>query len=360
MTGEAMNAIGLMSGTSMDGIDAALIETDGERILGFGPVSSRPYSAAEQSLLHRATERAAGLTSRDERPAPLDQAEELVTLAHAAATRELLDANHISQDKISVIGFHGQTVLHKPESGFTVQLGNGRRLAALLGMDVVSDFRAADVKAGGQGAPLVPIFHKALADASRLPRPLCVLNIGGVANVTWIGRDGELVAFDTGPGNALIDDWVRRHTGEPYDRDGQLARHGVVDRKALESLLAHPYFRKRPPNSLDRYSFAVRGEPKTYRLNAGAAFTTQFDPPEAVKALSAADGAATLTAFTAGAAVLAKKRFPEQPALWIASGGGARNLALLGVLRKKWDGRRNIWKLRPSPIWPCAPSRDCR
>jgi anhydro-N-acetylmuramic acid kinase len=201
-------------------------------------------------------------------------------------------------------------------------------------MDVVSDFRAADVDSGGQGAPLVPIFHRALADASILPRPLCVLNIGGVANVTWIGRDDEMIAFDTGPGNALIDDWMRRHAGEPFDRDGALARQGVVDRKALESLLAHPYFRRKPPKSLDRHAFAEPTEfASSFQLNNGTTLTTSFEPPATVRGLSLANGAATLTAFTAGAAVLAKKHFPEAPALWVASGGGARNVTLMGALR---------------------------
>jgi anhydro-N-acetylmuramic acid kinase len=280
-----------------------------------------------------AVEQADNLTNRNARPSPLDRAEELITLAHAAAVRGLLDANHISAHEISVIGFHGQTVIHKPEAKLTVQLGDGRRLAKLLGVDVVSDFRAADVAEGGQGAPLVPIFHKALADAADLPRPLCILNIGGVANVTWIGVDGELIAFDTGPGNALIDDWMRRHAGEDYDDNGQLARRGVADSKALETLLADPYFRKTPPKSLDRHSFATRGESTWLRMKSGAKISTRFEPPEAVRRLSPADGAATLTAFTAGAAMLAKKHFPQQPALWVVAGGGARNGALTGALR---------------------------
>jgi anhydro-N-acetylmuramic acid kinase len=301
-----------MSGTSMDGVDAALIETDGERVLGLGPTVSRTYDPAEQDLLREALARAAGLSSRDARPAPLDRAEEQVTLTHAMAALELLDTNHIAASEIAAVGFPGQTVLHRPELGLTVQLGDGQRLANLLGIDVVCDFRAADVAAGGQGAPLVPIFHKALAEAAGLPKPLCVLNIGGVANVTWIGADGELIAFDTGPGNALIDDWMRRRVGEPYDDDGHLARQGVADSRSLEALLADPYFRKKPPKSLDRNSFASL---------------------ESVESLSTADGAATLTAFTAGSAVLAKKHFPQPAALWILSGGGARNGALTGALK---------------------------
>jgi anhydro-N-acetylmuramic acid kinase len=312
MTSKTIKTIGLMSGTSLDGIDAALIETDGEHILNLGPTFSRSYDPAEQDLLRRALTAAARLANREERPAPLDQAEELITLAHAAAVRELLETNGVEASAISAVGFHGQTVLHRPELGFTVQLGDGQRLANMLGIEVVYDLRASDVAAGGQGAPLVPIFHKALADTAELPRPLCVLNIGGVANVTWIGADGELIAFDTGPGNALIDDWVRRHTGEPYDDGGRLARQGVVDRKTLEALLAHPYFRKHPPKSLDRNCFSLSGPAEN---------------------LSAADGAATLTAFTAGAAMLARKHFPQQPAMWIVVGGGARNAALIGTLK---------------------------
>lgn len=330
MTGEAVRAVGLMSGTSADGIDAALIETDGVRLSGLGPTFSRAYAAAEQDLLRAAMARARRLTRRGERPAPLDRAESLVTSAHIAAVRQLLTAHGLIPSDIAVIGFHGQTVLHRPELGLTLQLGDGAQLAAELGVAVVSDFRAADMAAGGQGAPLVPIFHKALADASGLPRPLCVLNIGGVANLTWIGRDGRLIAFDAGPGGALLDDWTRSRTGEPFDRDGRLARQGVVDQKALETLLAHPYFRRQPPKSLDRNSFAGWTEPSPEEDGAAPG---HFAPPEAVRHLSPADGAATLTAFTAGSVLLAKRSLPEAPALWIAAGGGARNPTLLGALR---------------------------
>lgn len=312
MTGEVLNVIGLMSGTSMDGVDAALIETDGERVVNIGPAISWAYSPVDQDRLREAVAHAADLTSRDARPFPLDLVEDLVTRTCASAIQRLLSVNHIGAGEIAAVGFHGQTVLHRPEAGLTIQLGDGQSLANLLGIDVVYDMRAADVAAGGQGAPLVPIYHKALADAAQLPRPLCVLNIGGVANVTWIGADGELIAFDTGPGNALIDDWMRRRAGELFDEGGRLARQGVVDMKTLEALLAHPYFLKLPPKSLDRNCFALSGPAEN---------------------LSPADGAATLTAFTAGAARLAKKHFPQQPAMWVVVGGGARNETLIGALK---------------------------
>jgi anhydro-N-acetylmuramic acid kinase len=197
-------------------------------------------------------------------------------------------------------------------STLTVQLGDGRRLAKLLGIDVVYDLRAADAEAGGQGAPLVPIYHRAMA--AKLPeRPVTVVNIGGVANVTWIGRCGELIAFDTGPGNALIDDWVQRHHGSPHDEGGALASRGRVNDDRLRQYLRHAYFGAPPPKSLDRNAFSL----------------APVDP------LAAQDGAATLTAFTAASIAAARAHFPEQPQLWVISGGGRRNRTLMAMIAER-------------------------
>jgi anhydro-N-acetylmuramic acid kinase len=201
-------------------------------------------------------------------------------------------------------------VLHEPENGRTWQIGDGALLARLTGIDTVSDFRSADVAAGGQGAPFVPLYHQALA-AALAERPLAVLNLGGVGNVTWVGAGAEeLMAFDTGPGNALLDDWALRHTGRPVDADGRLARSGRVDRAALDALLLHPYFDRPAPKSLDRDAFASTP----------------------VHGLAPEDGAATLVAFTAAAVARARDILPAPPRRWLVTGGGRRNPAIMAAL----------------------------
>ncbi|MCC2113258.1 MAG: anhydro-N-acetylmuramic acid kinase, partial [Hyphomicrobiales bacterium] len=201
-------ALGLMSGTSMDGIDAAILLTDGVNIAGFGASVSIPYSEPERAILRKAVAAARGMADRDARPAELKAAEDIVTTRHIAAVMALLEAADMSPGDVDVIGFHGQTVFHNPDAGITVQLGNARRLADEVGIDVVHDFRAADVAAGGEGAPFVPVYHRALADFAGLDRPAVIVNIGGVANITIVAEDGAISACDTGPGNALIDDFM--------------------------------------------------------------------------------------------------------------------------------------------------------
>ncbi len=214
-----------MSGTSYDGVDVALIETDGEEIGRLGPTGYRPYSEQERDLLRRAIAAATNLTDRADRPKILAEAEELVTDMHAEAVEAFLAANGMPPSEVAVVGFHGQTVLHRPDRGLTVQLGDGPALAGRLGIPVVYDFRAADVAAGGQGAPVVPVFHRAMVRMLKRAHPVGVLNLGGVANLTFI--DGaDLIAFDTGPGNALIDDFVRLRTGQPQDDEGRAAAAG--------------------------------------------------------------------------------------------------------------------------------------
>jgi anhydro-N-acetylmuramic acid kinase len=311
-------AIGLMSGTSYDGVDVALVETDGERISRLGPSGYRPYSGQERDLLRRAMVAAAHLTDRTERPKIIAEAEELVTDMHAEAVEAFLAANAMAPDAVGVVGFHGQTVLHRPERGLTVQLGNGAVLAARLGIPVVHDFRAADVAAGGQGAPLVPVFHRALVRMLELPRPLAVLNIGGVANVTLIDRDDELVAFDTGPGNALIDDFLQSRSGQIHDDGGRTAAAGRVDEVALARLLAHPFFSRPPPKSLDRNDF------RHWVMEEGR-----------LSERSTEDGAATITALTAAAIARAITVLPRAPLGWIVAGGGTRNPTLMRMLAER-------------------------
>ena len=309
-----VRAIGLMSGTSLDGVDVALIETDGVRIAGFGPVGYRPYSDDERALLRQALQEAPALSDRTARPGVLAEAEAFVTRVHAETVEAFLEAENIDRADVAVVGFHGQTVLHRPAARLTVQIGDGEALARRLGITVAYDFRAADVAQGGQGAPLVPVFHQALARDLKRPHPVAVLNIGGVANVTWVDG-GDPVACDTGPGNALIDDFMRARTGAPLDRDGDEAARGKVDEEFVARVLAHAFFDQPCPKSLDRNAFAF--------ANIGL--------PD----FTVANGAATLSALTAASVARVVPRLPEPPRSWIVAGGGARNPTLMKMLAQR-------------------------
>ncbi len=304
-----MRAIGLMSGTSLDGIDIALIETDGEsRVRRMSGVSA-PYPEAFRIKLRQAIGDAQRAGDRSQRPGCLGEVERELTERHADAVLRFIGNLALQPSAIDLIGFHGQTVLHRPEAGITLQLGDGALLAELTGIDVVHDMRAADVAAGGQGAPLVPVYHRALA--APLPqRPLAMLNIGGVANVTWIGRDGQLLAFDTGPGNAMVDDWMMARAGQACDLDGEMAGRGRAHEAYVAEYLRHSHFSAGPPKSLDRNAFAV----------------------EMVSELSLEDGAATLTAFAAAAIARAREHMPVEPQLWVICGGGRRNRTLMSMI----------------------------
>jgi anhydro-N-acetylmuramic acid kinase len=310
--GKTMRAVGLMSGTSMDGIDVAEITSDGEDELVRGRALSLPYDAAFRARLASAVAEARSLGERTARTPLLRTVEAELTERHALAVARLSGGE--GTQGIAVIGFHGHTVLHAPERRLTVQLGDGALLAALTGIDVVCDLRAADCAAGGQGAPLAPVYHRALA-ARVAERPVAFLNIGGVANVTYIDAQGGLLAFDAGPGNAPIDDWMRRRTGVACDRDGAAAAGGRVHGEHVAAFLQDPYFARLPPKSLDRNAFAME--------------------MQALSALSVADGAATLTSMTAEAIGRATVHFPAPPALWIVSGGGRRNATLMRMLAER-------------------------
>ena len=299
-----------MSGTSLDGIDVALITTDGEDIVRRGPSRTFPYQPDQQALLKEAIAAARTMTSRTARPGILAFAEKELTGWHASAIQSFCKEEGITPSEIDVIGFHGQTVIHRPEIGLTVQLGDGPMLAKRTGRPVIYDMRAADMAAGGQGAPLVPVYHRALA-AGLDSKPVAFVNIGGVANITWIGADGSLVAFDTGPGNALLNDWCERHTDEPLDRNGELAAQGMLDGPAFMSLAQHAYFEKPAPKSLDRNAFDV----------------------SCLEGLGPADGAMTLVHLTATSIAKASAWVPERPRLWIICGGGRHNPTLMKVLR---------------------------
>jgi anhydro-N-acetylmuramic acid kinase len=308
-----MTAIGLMSGTSLDGVDVALIETDGRRVKAFGPSGYRPYTDKERRVLRQALIEAVDLPQRDARPGILREAERAVTVAHAEAVAAFTAQYRISREAVDIVGFHGQTVLHRPERKMTVQIGDAAALAKAIHIPVMHDFRAADVAAGGQGAPFVPVYHRALAQSLDREGPIVVVNIGGVSNITYIDGPDTLIACDTGPGNALLDDYMFRNMGQPFDCEGRTAAQGVMDVAWVVRAMAHPFFALPPPKSLDRNDFASLTLP----------------------AMSPADGAATLTAFTVEAIARIVPLLPKVPRSWIVAGGGARNLTMLRMLRER-------------------------
>jgi len=301
---QTMRAIGMMSGTSMDGVDVAVIDSDGQQIKTALAFKTYSYTMEDRDVIKAAL----GKRVRD---AIVDRAEKLITKRHIDALADIMISEGLSRGSIDIVGFHGQTISHDPDNRFTWQIGNAEAVSNATGLSVACDFRMADVAAGGQGAPLAPVFHRAIAND--WVKPLVVLNLGGVANVTWIGRNGEMLAFDTGPANALIDDWMLQTTGEKLDLDGRRAAEGKVDQSALAMLLDHPFFAKPAPKSLDRGDFTLAG----------------FPP------LSTEDGAATLTAFTVESIALAP--FPEPPKRMLVAGGGGRNPTLMKALQSRFS-----------------------
>jgi anhydro-N-acetylmuramic acid kinase len=304
-------AIGVISGTSMDGIDVALIESDGEARLEAGPAATFPYPSDVARRLR------AVVADLSEAEAPQPELERDVTDAHVAAVEAFLERFSVARGRVAMVGLHGQTILHRPRQGVTRQLLDGARAAAALGIDVVSDFRSADVRGGGEGAPLAPLYHAAMA--ANLERPLMILNWGGVGNVTYLGAKGEIIAFDTGPANALIDDFLTSRRGLAFDENGTLAASGRVDEAALAILMGDPYFDRPAPKSLDRNHFGAR------------AACVQF--------LSDADGAATLSAFTVESTAAALAHVPEAPERWLVGGGGRRNPDLMRRLSDRLQVR---------------------
>lgn len=301
-----LTVIGLMSGTSMDGIDAALLRTDGQTISEFGPSLSLAYYDDFRARL-----RSVLRSKKNDRH--LINIEYELTKLHTYVIEKLLEINKLTSESIDLIGFHGHTIDHRPTDGITLQIGSGEQLSSETGIPVINNFRSNDVACGGEGAPLAPLYHQALAHS--LEKPVVILNIGGVANITWVGPDGEMLAFDTGPGNALIDDWVKQTTGEPMDFDGKLAHEGRIDKGILSQLVSHAYFTKLPPKSLDRGDFSM----------------------VAAASLRPADGAATLSAFTAKTISKAGVFFPQPAKRWLVCGGGRKNPVLMQMLNDELD-----------------------
>ena len=304
----AIRALGAMSGTSLDGVDAAVVETDGQEIFGFGPSAYRAYSEEERVTLRAALGHWHG--------PEVDTSAELVTRAHAEVLSEF--------EEVDLIGFHGQTLAHEPRGRGTLQVGDGLGLSQALGLPVVWDFRSDDVALGGEGAPLAPFFHFACAKWIGAQEPMCFLNLGGVGNLTYVDPSfdgpeapGALVAFDTGPANAPVDDLMQARLGLPMDQDGALARDGAVETGALELFLSEPFFNRMPPKSLDRNDFS--------------------EMIGLVKELSDADAVATLTGMSAAGVVQGMEHCPKPPSRILVTGGGRNNPVLMEMLRVSLD-----------------------
>jgi anhydro-N-acetylmuramic acid kinase len=315
-----LTSIGLMSGTSLDGVDVALLRTDGEKVIEQGPVLSVPYDRVTKISVQRATK--AALEGRDSSE-EIAKATSDVTSAYIHAVQKLMEKNHLTRDEIDVIGLHGQTILHRPPidsaaPGRTWQLGGAQIMADELRIDVVSNFRQRDMAHGGEGAPLAPIYHARLVELLEENGPVCVLNIGGVANITWVPADGnekQILAFDCGPGNGLVDEWIELKTGDPMDKDGERAARGTVDGETVKLMALNPYLRRPAPKSLDRYDFKY----------------------DAVKDMTVINGAATLTAFTAACIEKSLELLPAPPVKWIVCGGGRHNPVLMQHLGDMLD-----------------------
>jgi anhydro-N-acetylmuramic acid kinase len=318
-------AIGLMSGTSVDGIDAALIETDGRGVVKTGAHITVPYPQFARAEIKAAFATAAKADPTADPAFLFAELSSRLAEWHADVVNNLVDISGVTINNIDIIGFHGQTVLHRPDIRKTWQIGDAAHLARLTGVDVVADFRARDVAEGGQGAPLVPLYHAALVATARrrelLPadQPVAVLNLGGVGNVSWISASAtddilafDILAFDTGPGNALIDDWMALKTGTAYDAAGQTASRGQSNPQIVDQLLGHAYFNRKPPKSLDRHDFVA----------------------DLWGHLSLEDGAATLTEFTTRSVKAALSHMPQKPAQWIVCGGGRHNYHLMQSLSR--------------------------
>ncbi|WP_275782750.1 anhydro-N-acetylmuramic acid kinase [Pararhizobium gei] len=307
MVTKMKTAIGLMSGTSMDGIDIALLKTDGEGVVDRGPSMSVPYDRAFRERLKQALVDAKDLQDRRARPGDLAAIERNLTLRHAVAVSDFLHVAGLSSADIDVIGFHGQTVLHRPDEALTVQLGDGALLASATGIPVVCDMRANDMVHGGQGAPLIPAYHAALAAEGAGGVPTVFVNVGGISNLTYIGSDGDIVAYDSGPGNSLIDQWIEMHTGKAFDEDGHIASQGQVLDSLAARYLKSPFFSANRRRSLDRNDFLP-----PHKTDAGLA-----------------DGARTLAYVTAAAILQSAKHLPRPPVRYIVCGGGRLNRVIM-------------------------------
>ena len=306
-----VGTIGLMSGTSLDGIDLAFLKTDGESQVQRGASTTVAYPDARRLRLREFLDQVKAAS--DDLPGGMDLIERDLTLTHVEAVEMFLQRENIKRESVQLLGFHGQTVLHRPECGETLQLGDAELLARETGINVVYDFRSEDMRGGGQGAPLVPLYHAALTESQGNSDVVCVVNLGGIANLTWIAPNTPPIAFDIAPCNGLLDDWVARHTGASMDVDGRLAQQGRADEATLASMLSHPFLSRPPPKSLDRLDFT----------------------DEPLADLSPADGAATIVAFITETIARATTYLPALPSVWVLCGGGRRNPVLCEALSSR-------------------------
>jgi len=313
-------AIGLMSGTSMDGIDSALIRSDGRRQIEAVAHLSFEYSPVFRRKLKQGLKEAQTITQRHQRPGHLGNLEKELTEYHVQIVQNLLAKQNLHATQVDLIGFHGQTILHRPDEGLTVQLGLGAELARKTGIDVIFDMRSNDMIHGGQGAPFAPAYHAALAMSlkDRINFPCCFVNIGGIANLTYLPVMDECIfetmkAFDCGPGNCLIDQWMERRAGLAFDADGQTGLQGKIDETIIESYMRQAFFSSSCPKSLDWRDFA----------------------PLLDEHLSVEDGAATLASLSARAIIHSFRFLPNRPKTLIISGGGCKNACLMADLRKR-------------------------
>lgn len=297
-----------MSGTSLDGIDLAYLETDGHQILKIGPSLYRPYYQDFREKL-------SAILGQKVATDQIKAIEQELTDHHIEVIKDFMKDFDLSADDIDLIGFHGQTIYHNPLEKKTWQIGDAQKMANHLGIDVVGDFRIQDVEAGGQGAPLVPIFHLALASQLQCQVPVCMVNVGGVANLTYMPTDHpeDIIAFDTGPGNALLDDWCLRYFQKAYDENGSISKKGKCNQAIIDDILSDAFFQSPAPKSLDRLHF--------------------HHYLERLKELSADDGAATLLGLTVQSLLLAFKSVPQMPKQIILMGGGRKNANLVDQLK---------------------------
>ncbi len=310
-----MKVLGFMTGTSLDGVDMAVLDSDGEAQLSFGPWAEKPMPKAARSVLEDTIKAALAWPRGAEEPAIFAEARRVIVDTHLEAMDLFLRDNGLKLADFDALGAHGQTVLHeRPKAGVpgrTVQLFDGQRFADETGVTVVCDFRQADIAAGGEAAPLAPVYHRALVQSAGLALPVVVVNLGGVANITVIEADGGLTALDTGPANGLMDQWMRQHGHGDFDHEGRIAASGQADAGIVTAYMGHPYFSASAPKSLDRYDFTL----------------------SPVQELAFNDGMATLSAFTLQSLLAGVRLTGARPKTVVLAGGGRHNAHLVNQIK---------------------------
>ena len=306
--------LGLMSGTSLDGIDVSIIKSDGEQYFEIIDDLCLKYDDQLKSKLKKIIDLCSSRDQLAKMSKEIVDLEKELTLCHANAYKLITEKN--KKIKIDLIGFHGQTILHKPQKGYSIQIGDSKLLSKITNTTIISNFRENDILNGGEGAPLAPIYHQLILTRIKSKPPSAVINIGGISNITYLEESNKIVSFDTGPGNCLIDEWVRNKTKKEFDNDGVIARSGQTDDETLKKFLSDPYFKKKFPKSLDIKDFNLQN------LNK----------------LNLEDGCATLSMLTASSICMALNNFIKKPNLVLLSGGGRKNKYIVDNIKKKFTG----------------------